>query len=250
MPTLNLFIANIKIFYRNKAGFFWTLAMPLIIYAALCFLPVDRFLGQANVNYRSFLLPGLVAMSIMQGGIYGLAYWLVDLRARGVLKRFIVTPVTTWQFITGVLLSRIAVMYMQVIVLTVAGALLFGAELHPGILNILSILLFTFLGGGLFLLIGLVIATFAKSYESAAPITTGIGLPMTFLGNIFFPIEILPKSLQIVSKIMPMTYFAHGMRESFMGIHTVNQISTDLVVLILWFIALSLITLWRFKLDI
>jgi hypothetical protein len=79
-----LFVANLKIVLRNRSGVFWTVLMPSFIYIALSVLPIDRFSG--TTPYSSFVLPGIVAMTIMQGGIYGLAYWWVDMRSRGVLS--------------------------------------------------------------------------------------------------------------------------------------------------------------------
>src|SRR6185369_4213025 len=93
-----LFLANIKIFYRNKQGFFWTIAMPAGIYIILSILPISKGVDQP-LRYSNFVLPGIIAMTIMQTGIYGLAYWMVDLKARGVLKRFMATPVGISQFI-------------------------------------------------------------------------------------------------------------------------------------------------------
>src|SRR5574337_1222860 len=87
-----LFSANFKMFYREKEGFYWTVAMPLIIYCALSVIPLNKLVN-SGVDYSSFVLPGIIAMTIMQGGIYSLAYWMVELKARNVLKRFLVTPI-------------------------------------------------------------------------------------------------------------------------------------------------------------
>src|SRR5579872_4819307 len=100
-----LFKANLKIFYRNRQGFFWTLFMPAAIYIALSVLPISKGVT-AQERYSTFVLPGIIAMTIMQTGIYGLAYWMVDLKARGVVKRFLATPLTVSQFIFGILTAR------------------------------------------------------------------------------------------------------------------------------------------------
>src|SRR6266404_4189339 len=192
-----LFLANLKIFYRNKQGVFWTLLMPAAVYIALSVLPVGKAIIPSG-NYSNYVLPGIIAMTIMQTGIYGLAYWMVDLRTRGVIKRFLVTPLNIWEFIFGILASRIIVVIIEVITLTVLGIIVFHAQFAG---NIFSILLITILGGSIFLLLGLLISNFANSYDAAAPITTAIGLPLIFLGNIFYPIEILPHVLQVVAKL-------------------------------------------------
>ena len=185
-------------------------------------------------------------MQIMQGGIYGLAYWMVDMRARGVLKRFAVTPINTFELVLSLLSARIVVMLMQVVVMTMLGVLIFDV---PFAWNILSIFVFTVLGGGIFLLVGLLISTFAKSYEAAAPITAGIGLPLTFLGDIFYPISTLPHALQVVSKFLPITYLADGLRKVYLEPFSFNAVSFDIFILALWFAVMLGLVIWRFRLE-
>ena len=82
-------------FYREKEGFYWTVLMPAFIYIALAILPIGKTID-VNLKYSSFVLPGIIAMTIMQGGIYSLAYWMVDLKSRGIIKRLLATPLKQW----------------------------------------------------------------------------------------------------------------------------------------------------------
>ncbi len=240
-----LFLANLKIFYRNKQGVFWTLLMPAAVYIALSVLPVGKAIIPSG-NYSNYVLPGIIAMTIMQTGIYGLAYWMVDLRTRGVIKRFLVTPLNIWEFIFGILASRIIVVIIEVITLTVLGIIVFHAQFAG---NIFSILLITILGGSIFLLLGLLISNFANSYDAAAPITTAIGLPLIFLGNIFYPIEILPHVLQVVAKLLPITYMADGLRQAYLHPFNFALIGKDILILAIWLAAILVLTLSVFKLK-
>jgi ABC-2 type transport system permease protein len=98
-------------------------------------------------------------------------------------------------------------------------------------------------------MLGLLISTMAGSYQSAAPITAGLGLPMTFLGNMFFPINVLPDSIQIIAKILPVTYLAQGLRTVFLEPFSFSVIQTPLLVLLLWFAIMLSLTVWRFRLK-
>src|SRR5262249_54163419 len=147
-----LFLANLKIFYRNKQGFFWTLAMPAAIYVILSVLPITKSAGPNTIAYTSFVLPGIIAMTVMQTGIYGLAYWMVDLKARGVIKRFLATPLKPWEFVAGILGTRLIVILVEVVVLTLIGVLAFHAKFAG---NVISTFIISLLGGGIFLLLGL-----------------------------------------------------------------------------------------------
>lgn len=240
-----LFLANLKIFYRNKQAFFWTIFMPAGIYVALSVLPIGKTAGHAG-SYSDFVLPGIIAMTIMQTGIYGLAYWMVDLKARGVIKRFMATPIKTWEFLGGVISSRILIIFLEVFVLTLIGTIFFKAQFAG---NILSIILLSLLGGAIFLSLGLLISNFANSYETAAPITSAIGLPLTFLGNIFFPIDNLPTMLKIVAKALPITYLSDGLRQAYLYAFDFSKIGKDVLILSLWLLAINLIMLKVFKLE-
>ena len=240
-----LFLANLKIVYRNHAGIFWTILMPAFIYIALSVLPIGKAINPID-KYSNFVLPGIIAMTIMQGGIYGLAYWLVDLKARGVIKRLLVTPIKIWQLVLALIAARSVVIFIQVIVLTLIGIFGFHA-IFVG--NILSVIILVLLGGGIFLLMGLFISNLASSYEAAAPITTAIGLPLTFLGNIFYSIDVLPKTLRIIAEILPITYLADGLRQAYLYSFDLHKIGKDILILSIWLIVMLVLTISVFRLK-
>ena len=242
---LQLFLANLKMFVREKQGLYWTILMPSIIYIALSVLPIGNFAG-GQIPYSNYLLPGIIAMTIMQGGIYSLAYWLVDLKSRGIVKRLLATPIKQWQLALALVCSRLVVVLAQTTLLTLLGIFGFHATFAG---NILLILLFVLLGGAIFLGLGLLISNFAKSYDSAAPITSAIGLPLTFLGNIFFPTNNLPYVLKIFSKILPITYLSDGLRQAYLQIPgTVSQL-VNLSILTIWLAIIVCLIIWLFKLS-
>ena len=242
---LELFKANLKIVYRDTSGIFWTILMPGFIYVALSVLPIGQG-GSDGLRYSDFVLPGILAMTIMQGGIYGLAYWMVDLKSRGVIKRFLATPLKQWQLVLAVVSSRIVVVFVQVIILTLIGIIFFHARFVG---NYLTIILLTIMGGGIFLLLGLCISNFANSYQTAAPITSAIGLPLTFLGNIFFPIDGLPKYLKLFSEALPITYLADGFRQAYLYPFNLHNLQKDFIVLLGWLIIMLAVTISVFKLK-
>lgn len=240
-----LFLMNLRLVYRNTSGLFFTLVMPSIIFIALSILPIGGAFG-SGANYSQYVLPGIIAMTIMQGGIYGLAYWMIDLKARGVIKRFLVTPLKQGELVISVLASRVLVSIGQAVFLTLVGLIFFHVQISA---TVLFALLLVVLGAGIFLLVGLLISMFADSYEAAAPITTAVGLPLTFLGNIFFPTESLPKVLRVVSEILPITYLADGIRSVFLSPHLTKAYWNDVGVLAIWFAVILFIVLWRFRLK-
>ncbi len=219
--------------------------MPAFIYIALSVLPIGKIIN-SNLKYSSYVLPGIIAMTIMQGGIYSLAYWMVDLKSRGVIKRLLATPLKQWQLALSLVCSRLTIVIAQVIILTSLGILIFHAGFAG---NIFSTLILVLLGGAIFLLCGLLISTFAKTYDAAAPITSAIALPLTFLGNVFYPIEDLPRGLQVFARLLPITYLADGLRQAYLYPFDLNKIGFDIMILVLWLIGMLILTLTLFKLK-
>lgn len=242
MNFWELFKANLKIIYRYPAGFFWIIAMPLCLYTVVSLVPVGQIFPLGGKSYADFLLPGIIALTIMQNGIYAVSYWLIDLRSQGVIKRFQVTPISPWSLLMSVCAARTLIALFQVLVLTAVGAGLFHATFTW---NILSILLLTVLGSSIFLVIGLIISTYANTYDSAAPLTAGIGLAMTFLSETFYPLETFPRIIQMLSKLLPLTYFAHGLRHAYLSEIPFGGITRDLIVLGAWLVVLVPFAAWR-----
>ncbi|HMQ01546.1 MAG TPA: ABC transporter permease [Candidatus Doudnabacteria bacterium] len=242
---LQLFLMNFRIIYRNRTGLFFALIMPVLIYVALSLLPIGRLFAD-DVNYAQYVLPGIIALTIMQGGIYGLAYWWVDLKSRNVIKRFLVTPLKPSELMASVLLSRIIVALMQVVLLTLVGWIWFGTTLN---ITMAFGLVFAVLGAAIFLLLGLIIASFADTYEAAAPITAAVGLPLTFLGNIFYPISSLPAGLRQVAELLPITYLSDAMRSVYLNNGTWADWGTDAGMLIFWLVIITALAYRTFRLQ-
>ncbi len=229
--------------YRDKGGLFWTLAMPAGVYVGLSVLPIPSLAG---VSYKSYILPGMLAYSMLSGGIYGLAYWMTDMKSKGVIKRFLVTPIKTRDLVLALVFSRLSVMIFQVIFLSLIGQIFFKASIPPTAALSIPVI---FLGGSIFLMIGLLISNYATSYQSAAPLTAIVGMPFTFLGNIFFPNSSLPHTLKLVSQILPITHLSDALRHAYLQPFNFSIFAKDILFLCLWFVAILLFTLKVFKLK-
>lgn len=242
MGFRQLFIVNLKVIYRNTSGIFWTLVVPAVIYTVLALLPLPNF-GETNFAYSDYLLSGIITMVIMQAGVYTLAYWMVDLRARGVIKRFQVTPLKKRELILALLCARGTVSLAQTILLTFIGVVFFKSNLVG---NPLWILLFVAFGAFIFLPMGLLISAIADTYESAAPMTAALALPLIFLGNIFYPISSLPRALRVIAKVLPTTYLSDALRAVYLTGQT-DHLFHDISVLTVWMVVILSLTIWRFK---
>ncbi|MHB8871105.1 MAG: ABC transporter permease [Candidatus Doudnabacteria bacterium] len=240
-----LFLTNFKMLYRNWRGLFFNIFLPVFLYLAISKISGNAP-GSNKITYSEYLLPGIIAMTIMQTGIFSLAYWLVDLKARGVIKRLLVTPLSNFEMVGSLIASRLVLMAIQIGLIISIGIWYFKTSI-PG--SGLAILLLMIMGGAVFLGIGFAVSSFAKTFEEAAPITTILNLLFTFLGNIFFPTNNLPVVLKVIASKLPITYLAEGMRDNFVQEWTLKQTLPDLLGLGVWLVIVMIILRYTAKLK-
>ena len=167
--------------------------------------PVDS----RNLRFIDFLMPGIVAMSIMQMGLFSVAFSFVQLKNRGILRRLLATPVHPASFLFGQVFTRLTVSILQTLVLIGVAVVFFSVDITG---NMASILLLALLGGGVFVSLGFAVSGWAKSEEVAAPLANVIALPMMFLSGVFFPRSAMPAALESVTGYLPLTYLIDALR--------------------------------------
>ena len=165
--------------------------------------------GDRDLRYIDFLMPGIVAMSIMQMGLFSVAFAFVQLKRQGVLRRLLATPMRPASFIFAYVVTRLTVSILQTGVLVGVAVLVFGVQIAG---NPLSLLLLALVGGAVFVSLGFAVSGWAKSEQVAAPIANVIALPMIFLSGVFFPREAMPDVLKVVTDYLPLSYLADSMR--------------------------------------
>ena len=134
-------------------------------------------------------MPGILAMSLMQLGLFATATPLVSLREEGVLRRLGATPLPRWQLISGQLLMRLTIGMAQAVLIVGISVAAFNVRVQG---NFLALAGLTLLGALTFIGMGYLIAALARSVESAGGISSAINFPMMFLSGIFFPLAFLP----------------------------------------------------------
>lgn len=184
-----------------------------------------------NLEYIDFLLPGLLAMSLMMGGVMGVAVPIATLREKGVLKRLLATPVNPSIFFIAQVVTRLLVAIIQASLMIGIAVLAFGAHFYGNILTFALVLTF---GASVFLIVGLVLASIAKSAETVEPMSRAITMPMIFLGGVLFPIESMPTWLQPIARVIPLTYMSDALRKVVSEGASLSTIQNDLWILLAW----------------
>jgi ABC-type multidrug transport system permease subunit len=169
----------------------------------------DQELNEPGGRYIDFLVPGLLGMNLMGGGLWGVGFATVDLRIRKVLKRFLATPMRKVDFLASVLLSRLLFMMTEMVVLLVFVRLAFGVVIQGSLLAEAVLIL---VGALTFSGIGLLVASRAQTLETVSGLMNLVMLPMWVLSGIFFSSERFPEAAQPFIKALPLTPLIDALR--------------------------------------
>ena len=94
----------------------------------------EHHLEELGIRYIDFLIPGLVGMNLMGGGLWGVGFVIVDMRVRKLLKRFLATPMKKRDFLLSIAISRLCFSIPEVIILLGFGYLFFGVQIQGNLL--------------------------------------------------------------------------------------------------------------------
>ncbi len=161
-----------------------------------------------DLGYIDFLVPGIVGMTVMQLGLFSVAFGFVQLKRTGALRRLFATPTSPAYFLGAQVASRLIIASFQVAILFGVG-IWFGLQMFGDYASLAVIVL---LGSVIFLAVGFAIAGWAENEDQAAPVANLISLPMMFLSGVFFPRDAMPDFLASVTGYMPLTYVNEALR--------------------------------------
>ena len=164
--------------------------------------PQVEHLSQAGSRYIDFLLPGMIGMGLMGGGMWGVGFVVVDMRVRKLLKRFLATPMRRSDFLLALMFSRLAFTLADVVVLLVFGYFAFGVQNQGSYLELTAVVL---LGGAAFAGLGLLVASRAQRLETVSGLMNLVILPMWVFSGVFFSSERFPEAVQPLINLLPLT---------------------------------------------
>jgi ABC-2 type transport system permease protein len=207
-------------------------------------LTVDpQSLQTGRLNAVSFFVPSILAMALMQLGIFA-AIPLVQQREKLILKRLNATPLPRWTLVGSNVLVRLLIAAAQTVIIIGIGIAVLGVEVTG---NWALIAGFVLLGAVTFTSIGYVIASFARTEEAANGMTSIVQFPLMFLSGIFFPLEVMPEWLRGVATFLPLTYLGDALRQTMVGGTPFAPLGLDALILGGWLVATLLISARFFR---
>lgn len=189
-------------------------------------------------QYRpiDFILPGQLGFSILFSTLFGIAFTFFGLREQLVLKRFYASPVRKINILLGIGVSRLFFQLLSVVVLLLFGHFAMNFTLHHGVLTFFEIILMTIFMLFLLMGVGLIFSSVAKSDSSIPLLINLFGFPQMMLSGTFFSIEVFPKWMQGICKILPLTQYNDAIRKiSFEGLH-ITDCMKEIGILAIWMV--------------
>lgn len=161
-------------------------------------------------RYVDFLIPGLLGLSIMSSGLYGIGMTLVANRRENLLKRYLATPMRASEYIISQMFGRMMILTVEFAAIMLCGFLVFRFHVYG---SYLAYVLLAVLGASCFTAIAMLCGSRTKSIPLMSAMANLIMLPMMFLSGVFFSKNNLPDWLRGIVDYLPLTLLNDGLRK-------------------------------------
>jgi len=234
------------LFYKEVLRF-WKVAFQTVLAPIVTSLLYLTIFGHAlrghvevypGVEYTSFLIPGLVMMSVLQNAFANSSSSLIQSKITGNLVFVLLPPLAAWEMYGAYVLASLVrglVVGAGVFIVTIWFVpISFAAPFY--------IIAFAVLGSAILGTLGLVAGIWAEKFDQLAAFQNFLIMPLTFLSGVFYSTHSLPPLWREVSRLNPFFYMIDGFRYGFFGLSDVNPFSS-LVVVFVFFVVLAAIAM-------
>lgn len=192
----------------------------------------------AGSRYIDWFIPGLVGLSLMSNGMWGVGFPITQARMRNLLKRFVASPMRRRDFLLAQMLARLLGVVPEVGLPLAFGAWAFGMPING---SWLAIAIVGVIGALTFAALGLLLASRARTFEAISGLMNLGMLPMWILSGIFFSASNFPEAMQPFVQALPLTALIDALRAIVLDGATVLEVWRDVAILVTW-TAVSFVT--------
>ena len=200
--------------------------------------------SEPGSRYIDFLVPGLIGMGIMGGGLWGLGFAIVDLRVRQVLKRYMGTPMKKTHFLGAMIIARLVFALPEVFVLLLFSRFFFGVICHGNLLTLVALVL---LGAFEFAAIGLLLASRPRTQEGVMGMMNLVTIPMWVGSGIFFSTNRFPDFVQPVLDVLPLKPLISSFRQVMLEGAGWVDVAPQLAIVLMWAVISFVLALRLFR---
>lgn len=238
-----LWLRQVKKYFRSRSRIIGSLGQPILFLLAFGFGFGSIYQRAGAGNYIQFLTPGIIAMTILFTSIFTGIEIIWD-RQFGFLKETMVAPVSRLEIMIGRTLGGATVATLQGLIVFILT--LFVGFRPQNLVQLPLALLFAFMIGVLFTSLGTAIASKLEDMQGFQLIMNFLVMPIFFLSGALFPLQGLPKFLEYVTKVNPLSYGIDGLRETLIGVSNFG-LTIDIVVLMVITVFLLIIGSYLFS---
>ncbi len=251
MRNFNLNLVGLYTLVRRECMRFmriWTQTLlPSMISMALYFLIFGNLMGNRigtmdGFHYIEYIAPGLIMMSIITNSYANVVSSFFFAKFQRNIEEMIVSPLSIYTLLWGLLLGGLARGITVGLLVTLVSLFFTRLTITHMDITILVVLLTSLL----FSLGGLINAIFAKSFDDINIVPTFVLTPLTYLGGVFYSLDLLPKFWQWVTHLNPIFYMVNAFRYGMLGQSDLD-IHTALGVILGFIVVLYLICIWLLK---
>ena len=204
----------------------------------------ERRIRETGSRYIDFLVPGLLGMNIMGGGMWSIGFSIVESRRKRLLKRLIATPMSRAQYLASYILTRLVFLLGEAVILIGIAAVAFGVPVRGSFFQLGLIALAASLA---FSGLGLLVSSRVRTIEAVSGLMNFAMLPMWVLSGIFFSSANYPAAIQPVIQALPLTAVNDALRANMLQGLGWSAVLPELGIIAAWLVVSFVLALKLFR---
>jgi ABC-2 type transport system permease protein len=197
--------------------------LPPAITMTLYFIIFGNLIGSrigemGGFNYMEYIVPGLIMMSVITNSYGNVVSSFFGTKFQHNIEELLVAPVPNWVILAGYVIGGMARGLAVGLIVTVLSLFFTDLQIHHLFITV-SIVLLT---STVFALGGFINAVYANTFDDISIIPTFVLTPLTYLGGVFYSIDLLPSFWQGVSQLNPILYMVNTFRYGILGVSDIN----------------------------
>src|SRR5262245_11363072 len=232
-------INELKLTLRDRQALFWNYLFPLLFLFLFC-----SIFGRGNPKAVAGLMAGLLCISAMAAGFFGLSIELVTSRERGILRRYKLSPIHPLSLISSRLVANYLIALSTLLMQIGVAVAVYRIPIAG---SFMAVMVMLSAGALAFLALGILIASVAESVKVALALANLLFFPLMFLGGAAIPKFMLPTSIREISRLTPSNYMVEGLGRIMVDGKGLSDGGAQLVVLAITFVAALLVAAKLFR---
>mgnify|MGYP005811792275 FL=1 len=213
--------------------------LPPAVTMTLYFIIFGNLIGSrigdmGGYDYMQFIVPGLIMMAVITNSYANVVSSFFSMKFQRSIEELLVSPVPNWTILAGYVAGGMARGLSIGLIVTLLSLAFTQLSIH----NLPMVVITVFLTSALFSLGGFINAMLATKFDDISIVPTFVLTPLTYLGGVFYSIDLLPSFWQGASMINPILYMVNGFRYGILGVSDVNPfISLGMIVVFIVLLA-------------